>query len=101
MPGMLEVAFVRSPVAHARIVAIDVPADLAERVFIAKDMKDVRAIRATATLPGFQISEQPVLAVDRVRFVGETVAMCTGRTRAEAEDAADRVKVEYEELTAV
>ena len=101
MPGMLEVAFTRSPLAHARIVAIEVPADLAGRVFVARDLDGVRSIRASATLPGFKVSDQPVIASDRVRYVGEIVALCIGNTRADAEDAATRVRVEYEELPAV
>ncbi|MBZ9772581.1 xanthine dehydrogenase family protein molybdopterin-binding subunit [Mesorhizobium sp. CO1-1-8] len=101
MPGMLEVAFARSPLAHARILNIEVPEDLKGRVYVAKDLADTKPIHAGATLPGFKLSDQPVLAVDRVRHVGELVAMCLGATRAEAEDAAARIRVDYEELAPV
>lgn len=98
---MLEVSFTRSPLAHARILKIEIPKDLIGRVFLASDLRGVKPIRASATLPGFKVSDQPILAVDRVRYVGELIAMCTGTTRAEAEDAAARVRVEYDELPAV
>ena len=50
---------------------------------------------------GFKASDQWPLAKDKVRHVGEPVAMCVGATRAEAEDIAARVCVDYEELPAV
>ena len=57
--------------------------------------------RAVSALPGFKISEQPVLATGKVRQVGELVAMCVGRSRAEAEDIAASVVLDLEELPAV
>ena len=56
----------------------DGPADLVGRVFVARDLDGVRSIRASATLPGFKVSDQPVIASDRVRYVGEIVALCIG-----------------------
>jgi len=97
LPGMLEVAFVRSPMAHARICGITkLPG-----VYTADDLKGVRPIQARATLSGFKPGDQPVLATGKVRQVGELVAMCIARTRAEAEDLADRVELDLEELPAV
>ena len=90
LPGMLEVAFLRSPVAHARIRAIRKPAGREHAVFIADDLAGVRPIRADTSLPGFKSSPQPVLATGKVRHVGELVAMCVAPTRAEAEDLAAR-----------
>src|SRR6185312_15658378 len=58
-------------------------------------------IRAVSGLPGFKISEQPVLATGKVRQVGELVAMCVAPTRAEAEDIAAAVTLDLEELPAV
>ncbi len=58
-------------------------------------------IRAVSPLPGFQVSEQPPLVTDKIRHVGELIAMCVADTRAEAEDIAAQVVVEYEELPAV
>jgi carbon-monoxide dehydrogenase large subunit len=100
-PRMRDVAFVRSPVAHARLIGIRIPDHLRSSVFIANDLTDVRAIRAVSPLPGFQASEQPPLVTDKVRHVGELIAMCVADTRAEAEDIAAQVSVDYEELPAV
>ena len=101
LAGQLEAAFLRSPVAHARIRGIDIPDDIASRVFTAADMKGVGPIRAVSALPGFKPSVQPPLARDKVRQVGETIAICVAETRAEAEDMADRVAVDFDILPAV
>ena len=101
IPGTREVAFVRSPVAHARLTGVRIPEHLRSSVFTAEDLTDVRAIRAVSPLPGFQASEQPPLATGKVRHVGELIAMCVADTRAEAEDIAAEIVVEYEELPAV
>src|SRR5260221_11365722 len=101
MPGMREVAFLRSPVAHARILRIEIPDELRARVFIAADLVGVKPIRAVSGLPGFKPSEQPVLATGKVRYVGELMAACIAPTRAEAEDMAEQIVVEFEELPVV
>jgi carbon-monoxide dehydrogenase large subunit len=101
LPGMGEVAFVRSPLAHARIVRIGKPAGSEDRVFTAADLVGVRPIVASTTLPGFKPSAQPVLASGKVRHVGEPLAACIGRTRAEAEDLAAAVVLDLEELPTV
>jgi carbon-monoxide dehydrogenase large subunit len=100
-PRMREVAFVRSPVAHARLIGVRIPEELRSAVFTANDMTGVLPIRAVSPLPGFQVSEQPPLVIDKIRHVGELVAFCVGDSRAEAEDIAARVTLEYEELAAV
>ena len=100
-PRLREVAFVRSPVAHARLTGIRIPDRLRTSVFTAADLAGVRPIRAVSPLPGFQASEQPPLVTDKIRHVGELIAMCVADTRAEAEDIAAEVVVEYEELPAV
>ncbi len=99
--GQREVAFLRSPVAHAHILSIDIPQDIRSRVFTADDMADVSPIRADSALPGYKPSAQPPLAGEKIRQVGELIAMCVAATRAEAEDMADRVMVEYDILPAV
>jgi carbon-monoxide dehydrogenase large subunit len=101
LAGMMDVAFVRSPLAHARIRGIIVPEKYKDVVFTAADLVGVKPIRAVSGLPGFKVSEQPVLATGKVRQVGELVAMCLGRTRAEAEDIAAAVELDLEELPAV
>jgi carbon-monoxide dehydrogenase large subunit len=98
--GMLEIAFVRSPLAHARIRGIDKPGDGAS-VWTMADLAGVAPIRAVSGLPGFKASDLWPLARDKVRHVGEAVAMCAAPTRAEAEDLAAQVVVDYEELPAV
>ena len=100
-PGMLEVAFVRAPVAHARINRIEKPPGLEDRVWAMQDLAGVKPIRAVSGLAGFKASNLWPLAKDKVRHVGEAVAMCVGATRAEAEDVAARVIVDYDELPAV
>src|SRR4029078_900464 len=100
-PRMREIAFVRSPVPHARLTGVRIPEHLRSSVFTAKDLTDVLAIRAVSPLPGFQASEQPPLVIDKIRHVGELIAFCVADTRAEAEDIVAQVAVEYEELPAV
>jgi len=101
LPGMLEVAFLRSPLAHARIAAIRIPPAIRERVVIAEDLAGVAAIRADTTLPGFKSSLQPILATGKVRYVGEPVAMCIAPTRAEAEDLAAEIELDFDPLPVV
>lgn len=102
LPGIKDVAFVRSPLAHARVGEIRVPEAYRGKVFTAADIKDsVKPIVAVSALPGFKKSEQPVLAFEKVRQVGEMLAMCVGDTRAEAEDIAAAVEVDLDELPAV
>ena len=98
MPGLSEVAFLRSPLAHARIVSARVPEGAAAQVTLRESMTDAKDIVADSTLPTYQSSAQPPLACGKVRFVGEPVAMVFAPTRAQAEDLAELVEVEYEEL---
>jgi carbon-monoxide dehydrogenase large subunit len=99
--GMQDVAFVRSPLAHARLHGITVPDAHKGAVFSAADLAGVKPIRAVSGLRGFKPSDQPSLATDKVRYVGELIAMCVAPTRAEAEDVAAAVAVDLEELPAV
>jgi carbon-monoxide dehydrogenase large subunit len=101
MPGLRDVAFVRSPLAHARINAISAPPQYRDCVFTSADLAGVKPIRAVSGLQGFKVSEQPILASGKVRQVGELIAMCVGRTRAEAEDIAASVELDLTELPAV
>ncbi len=99
--GMREVAFVRSPIAHGRIRKIVVPEQHKGAVFTAADLVTVKPIRAVSGLRGFKVSDQPVLAAGKVRYVGELIAMCVAANRAEAEDIAAAVRVDIDELPAV
>ena len=106
LPGMLHLAMVRSPFAHARIVSIDTTA--------AKQAPNVVAVLTGADLgdaQGVNINAWPItpdqvapthlpMPSDRVAFAGETVAVVVARTQAEARDAAELVDVEYDELPA-
>ncbi len=100
--GLLHVAFVRSTVAHANIDSIDTSD--------AKGMPGVVAVYTAADLPlnpvhGFVMlpptMNRPPLATDKVRFVGDIVAMVVAETKAQAMDAAENVVVDYDELPAV
>jgi carbon-monoxide dehydrogenase large subunit len=99
--GMKDVAFVRSPVAHARVRGIKIPDAHERAVFTLADLTGVKPIRAVSGLRGFKVSEQPPLAADKVRHVGELVAMCVAPTRAQAEDIAAQVVLDFAELPAV
>ena len=101
MQGMREVAFVRSPLAHARVRGLSPPPGAG--VYTAADLAaaGVRPIVARSALPGFKSSEQPVLAAGRVRFAGECLAACVAPDRARAEDLADAVALDLEPLAAV
>jgi carbon-monoxide dehydrogenase large subunit len=101
MVGMRDVAFTRSPVAHARVRAIRKPEGSESSVFVLDDLEGVKPIVADSALPGFKSSAQTVLAGEKVRLVGEMIAMCVADTRAEAEDLAAQVWVDFEELPAV
>ena len=100
-PRQWEVAFVRSPLAHACIRAITVPERHAGRVFTADDMVGVQPIRAESSLPTYKASDWPALARGKVRFAGECVALCIAPTRAEAEDIAEAVELDLDPLPAV
>ncbi|HEX5327211.1 MAG TPA: xanthine dehydrogenase family protein molybdopterin-binding subunit, partial [Acetobacteraceae bacterium] len=76
--GMRELAFARSPVAHAHVRGFEIPEAIRPAVFTWADLvrAGVKPIRAASGLPGFKVSEQPALAGDKVRFVGEPIAVC-------------------------
>ena len=101
MPGQREVAFLRSPVAHGIIRGIKKPPNSEGRVFVREDLAEAKDIVAPSTLPTYKISGQPPLAQGKVRFVGEPVVMCVAKTRAEAEDLAELVVLDIEELPAL
>ena len=78
-----------------------VPDQHKHAVFTAEDLADVKPIRAATALSGFKHSHEPILARDKVRYVGELVAICVAGSRAQAEDIAAAVVVDYEELEPV
>jgi carbon-monoxide dehydrogenase large subunit len=106
MSGMLHLAMVRSPFAHAKITAIDVTEAKAAPNVVAvvtgRDIEDEQGtlINAWPLVPDQVTPAHPPVAVDRATFAGEVVAVVAARTAAEARDAAELVDVDYEELPA-
>ncbi|MGE5131644.1 MAG: xanthine dehydrogenase family protein molybdopterin-binding subunit [Gemmatimonadota bacterium] len=116
LAGAARVTFVRSPFAHARITSIDPSAALAAPgvvgVLTVQDINDIPPPppppeggpppgSEAAPLPLGGVWQEPLLAFDRVRFVGEAVAMVLTDDSYQGEDAAELVTVEYEPLPAV
>lgn len=96
LPRMLQAAIVRSPHPHARILRVDTGR--------AQAMPGVRAVITGRDAPfmiGGMIADQPFLATDRVRYVGEPVAAVAAETALQAQMAAEAVVVEYEPIPAV
>ena len=103
--GTLHLAFLQSPHAHARILKIDVDAARAAEgvvdVVIGADLAaTVAPLQPDTAQPGIQPVARPVLALDRVRFVGELVAVVVATDRYLAEDAVELIDVDYETLPA-
>jgi len=98
LPGQSEVAFLRSPAAHATLRGIIKPKDLASAVFTSDDLTGVKPIAAPCTVPSYRVSLQHPLARGKVRYAGELVAMTVAPTRAEAEDIADQIELDLDEL---
>ncbi len=93
--GMLWGHTLRSPHAHARVALIDISRALA--------MPGVHAVLTHADVPGaklygLEFPDQPVLAIDRVRYFGEPVALVAAEHPEEARRAAEKIRVEYEPL---
>ncbi len=101
LPGTMEVAFVRSPHAHARIRSISAPPEARGRVFTAADLPRVKPIRVVSHSTGAKSPPWPPLATDKVRYVGDAIAACIAPSRGEAEDLANAVSVDFEILEAV
>src|SRR5215831_6848672 len=97
LPGTIWGKVLRSPYAHARIARVDTSR--------AKSHPGVMAVLTAADIPnvltGRRLRDMPMLAGDRARFIGEKVAVVAAEERAVAEEAAQLIQVEYEELPAV
>lgn len=100
--GALHGVFVRSPMAHALVRSVDVDEARAmpgvAGVFVAGDLG---GLHMPPVEESPEVFARPLLAIDRVRFVGEPVAVVVARTRVQAMDAADAVAVDYEPLPPV
>src|SRR5713101_8048520 len=115
LPGMTYAAFVRSPHAHARIRSIDVAGAKAHpgvvAVFTGKDMKGVNSLpcgwdlRKAKNVPGvvqdLAIVPHMPLSSDAARHVGDPVAVVIADSQSAATDAAEKVQVDWEPLSAI
>jgi carbon-monoxide dehydrogenase large subunit len=105
LPGMAHLAVKRSPYAHARIKSINIkkaakhPGVIA--VFTGQDMQDVGALPSGWNVPNIKVPVQRVLQTDKVRHVGDRVAVVVAESPAVAEDALELIEVDYEPLPAV
>jgi 4-hydroxybenzoyl-CoA reductase alpha subunit len=99
LPGMLHGKILRSPYPHARILHIDARK--------AKKLSGVRAVVTGKDTIGFKAGgisargDEPYLAMDKVRFIGDAVAAVAAIDEEAAEEALDLIRVEYEQLPAV
>jgi len=98
LPGMLHMAIHRSPVAHAKIISIDTSQAEALEGVLAVVTGELLAQYDLAWMPTLSGDTQAVLATDKVRFQGQEVAAVIATDRYIAEDAAELIQVEYEDL---
>jgi carbon-monoxide dehydrogenase large subunit len=110
LPGQAYAHFLRSDRAHAEIVSIDKQAALASpgvlAVFTGEDLQGLKSLPAALPAKGRGGTElinpgRPALAQGRVRFAGDAVALVVAESAALAQDAAERVAIEYRDLPAV
>ena len=101
LPGMLHMAVLRSPHAHATIRSVDTAAASAMPGVVAVVTGELMAQHKLAWMPTLSYDTQAVLATDKVRFQGQEVAAVVAETLYQAEDARDAIVVEYDVLPAV
>ena len=111
IPGMLHAAFLRSPHAHARIRSVDVAAAQempgVEVVLTGEDILGIVPDLPTRSMSGewevdeFNAPEHPALAVGKVSYVGQTVAVVVAQDPGQARDALEMIQVDYEPLPVV
>lgn len=105
LPGMLHLAFLRSPLPHAKIVSVDTRAAKTMAGVIAVvtggDLSEALQVPTAPMVAGMKIPPHPLLARGAVHAVGTPVAAVLAESRAVAEDAASAIDVEYEALPAV
>ncbi|SLN75549.1 xanthine dehydrogenase family protein molybdopterin-binding subunit [Roseisalinus antarcticus] len=101
IPGLQDVAFLRSPMAHARLLGVTAPEGAEDRVFALADLGPLNDLPAGPELDAFRMAPYPPLAGDKVRYVGQPIAACIGKDRASAEDIAEETIPDLEELGCV
>ncbi len=104
LPGQLYGAFLRSDRAHAEILSLRKPENVF--VFTGEDTKDLKDPPPLVRYPGrggaaLKVPHRDILARDRVRYVGQEVALVVAESPQAAQDAAERIEVEYQELPVV
>ena len=107
LPGLVYAMFVRSPYAHARLKSVDTKAARnapgVVAIYTGKDLADrLVSVPCAWNVPGcdLKVPPHPLLAVDKVRYVGDAVAMVVAETRAQARDAVDLIEADYDPLPA-
>src|SRR3954447_22672899 len=98
LPGMLHMAILRAPLAHARLKGIDTSAAAAVDGVIAVVTGDLMAQHNLAWMPTLSGDTQAVLVTDKVRYQGQEVAAAVATDRYIAEDALELIEAEYETL---
>ncbi len=101
LPGMLHLAILRAPIAHGRILSVDISAAQAHPKVKLVVTGAMLAERGMAWMPTLSGDVQAVLATDKVRFQGQEVAFVVAEDRYAARDALELIDVEYEQLPAV
>src|SRR5215471_3629626 len=101
LPGMLHMAILRSPHAHARIRSVDTAAASAAPGVVAVVTGELMAQHNLAWMPTMSGDTQAVLATDKVRFQGQEVAAVVAESKYAAEDAVGLIDVDYEVLPVV
>jgi carbon-monoxide dehydrogenase large subunit len=101
LPGMLHMAILRSPVAHARINSIDSSAAMEIEGVLAVITGEALAAHGLAWMPTLSGDTQAVLATDKVRYQGQEVAAVIATDPYAAADGAELVDVDYEMLDAI
>src|SRR5881397_1199748 len=107
LPGLLYAAVLRSTYAHAKLKTVDVAkarkADGVVAVYTGADVKDrLNTVPCAWNVPNcdLKVPPHPLLAFDKVRYVGDGIALVVAESRAAARDALDLIDVEYEALAA-
>jgi carbon-monoxide dehydrogenase large subunit len=105
LPGMLYLAFQRTPYPHAKILSIDFSKAKSmpgvEAVVTGNDLSEKLNLTSSQMLPNMKIPPHPILARGAVHCAGVPVAAVVARTRAQAQDAANAIEVEYQALPSV
>jgi carbon-monoxide dehydrogenase large subunit len=103
LPGLREVAFLRSQIAHGDLLGVGIPNDVdADAVWDAGRLAPfVHPMRAALKRPNYRVADFSVLATDRVRYVGELIAAVVADNRAKAEDIVEKLEPNIRQREAI